>query len=154
MSHGVTVVVLLLHGVSAMLLIGAVTHQTLAVWAPPAHGASPGWWTFLRAVHADRYATAVVVLFVITMALGAFDYVPFRIGAREHYLDTDVRWATGLFEIKEHTAALALALLPAYRAAWRDPAAAAARRGITTLLALGAWWNFVVGHVVNNVRGL
>ena len=154
MSHVATVVVLVLHGVSAMLLIGAVTHQALAVWAPPAHGAAPGWWTFLRAVHPDRYATAVIALFVLTMGLGTLDYVPFRIGAREQFLDAQVRWATGLFEIKEHAAGLVLALLPAYRAVWRDPEAGAGRRGITTMLALAAWWNFVVGHVVNNVRGL
>jgi len=153
MSHVATVVVLVLHGVSAMLLIGAVTHQALAVWAP-VHGVHEGWWSALRGVHAQRYATAVVVLFLATMALGTIDYVPFRIGAREQYLDVHVHWATGLFEIKEHTAALVLALLPAYWAVWRNVEAVRGRRSITTLLAFGAWWNFVVGHIVNNVRGL
>ena len=146
-----TIVLLVLHGLSATLLLGAVTHQAIAVWWPSRREAS--WWRSLRAVHAERYVAAVVVLFATTFALGALLYPPFRLVARAQSLDVHAPWATGLFEVKEHAAALGLALLPAYARAWRDPSLGA-RRASTTLLLLATWWNFVVGHVVNNARGL
>ena len=144
---------LLLHELSAMLLLGAVTHQALAVWLP-ARAQQPGWWQALRAVHPERYVLAVIVSFCLTALLGAINYVPFSVFARAQYLDAHVPWATGLFEVKEHAAAIGLAVLPAYWAVWREPTETAARRALTTLLATVAWWNFLVGHVVNNIRGL
>ena len=153
MTHIVSVVILLVHGLSAMLLLGAITHQALALWAP-AEGQQAAWWHSLRAVHPERYVRAVVLLFCLTVLLGAIDYVPFRVIVRAEYLDARVPWATGLFEVKEHAAAIGLALLPAYWAVWREPAETSARRAFTTFLAAGTWWNFLVGHVVNNVRGL
>jgi hypothetical protein len=108
----------------------------------------------LRAVHPPRYTEAVVALFLFTFGLGAILYVPFRSIVRAQYLDAHRPWATGLFEIKEHAAAIALALLPAYWALWREGSDVTSRRAVTTILAVLAWWNFVVGHVVNDVRGL
>lgn len=149
----VNVAFLLLHGLSAMLLLGAVTHQTLALWLPM-RGQRPGWWQALRAVHPERYVRSVVVLFCLTVLLGAINYIPFRVFARTQYLDAYVPWATGLFEVKEHAAAIGLAVLPAYWAVWREPTGTSARRAFTTFLAAVAWWNFLVGHIVNNIRGL
>ena len=147
------VLLLLLHGLSAMLLLGAVTHQAVAVWLP-ASGPQSGWWHALRAVHPERYARAVVVLFAATALLGAINYIPFRLVARAQYLDAQVPWATGLFEVKEHATAIGLALLPGYWAVWREPKETAARRALTTLLTAVAWWSLLVGHIVNNLRGL
>lgn len=148
-----TVFILLLHSLSALLLLGALSHQTFALWWPPRAGRE-GWWESLRAVHARRYVGAVILLFLTTSLLGALDYAPFRVGVRAAFLDQHEPWATGLFEIKEHATAIALALLPAYWALWREADPAGARRAITTLLTLIGWWNFFVGHIVNNVRGL
>lgn len=149
-----TIFLLVLHGISAMLLIGAVTHQALALWWTPRNRAA-GWWHALRAVHPERYSSAVMALFVFTFALGAIVYPAFRVGVRAAFLDKQAAWGTGLFEIKEHAAAIGLALLPSYWVAWHDPAASpGARRTFTTMLACLAWWNFVIGHVVNNARGL
>jgi len=149
----VNVVLLLLHGLSGMLLLGAITHQAVAVWwpGPPAESA---WWRSLRAVHARRYVVAVIVLFALTAGLGALIYVPFRTRVRFEFLDAHAPWATGLFEIKEHGGAIGLALLPAYWAVWRDPGERAGRRSITSLLLLVSWWNYLAGQVVNNLRGL
>jgi len=147
------VLLLLVHGLSAVLLLGAITHQALAVWWPGPRG-SAAWWRSLRAVHPERYARAVVVLFVSTTVLGASLYPPFRILVRAAYLDAHAPWATWLFEMKEHGAAVGLAVLPSYWVAWRDPGAPTSQRSFTTFLTVIAWWNFVVGHVVNNVRGL
>jgi len=153
MNPVVTVLLLILHGLSAVLLLGAVTHQALALWWP-AHEQGAAWWHSLRAVHPERYVRAVVVLFGFTVLLGTIDYTPFRLFARQEYLDAHVPWATGLFELKEHAAAIGLALLPAYWAVWHEPNEAGARRALTTFLAAVTWWNFLVGHVVNNMRGL
>lgn len=148
-----SVLFLILHGLSAMLLLGALTHQALALWWP-ASGQQAAWWHSLRAVHPERYVRAIVFLYCFTVLLGAIDYLPFRLFARAQYLDVHVPWATGLFEVKEHAAAIGLALLPAYWAVWRQPAETAARRAFTTFLTGVVWWNFLVGHIVNNVRGL
>lgn len=147
------VLVLVLHGVSAMLLLGAITHQALALWWPQHRGGS-GWWHSLRTVHPERYVPAVLVLFCITAAFGAIGYMPFRAIARVQYLDLHAPWATGLFQLKEHASAIGLALLPAYWAAWRESEDRGARRAFTTFLTIVTWWNFIVGHIVNNVRGL
>jgi hypothetical protein len=147
------VALLVLHGIGALLLIGALTHQALAVWWP-SERRGPGWWDSLRTVHPERYVTAVVVLFVFTLLVGAVCYAPFVAIARARYLDTQAPWAVGLFQVKEHAVALGLALLPAYAAAWRHGGSAGERRALTTLLTLFAWWSFIVGHVTNNARGL
>ena len=66
----------------------------------------------------------------------------------------------GVFEIKEHLIAIGLGLLPAYWQVWRQPNDAqgaqtvSARRALTWLLAVFVWWGFIVGHVLNNIRGL
>ena len=153
LSPFVNVLLLLLHGLSAMFLLGAVTHQALALWLPSGRQ-QPGWWQALRAVHPERYVRAVVFLFILTVLLGAIIYLRFRVYVRAEYLDAQMPWATGLFEVKEHAAAIGLAVLPAYWVVWREPVAAAPRRAFTTLLTAAAWWNFLVGHIVNNVRGL
>ena len=67
-----------------------------------------------------------------------------------------MRAANGVFEIKEHLAAIGLGLLPAYWVFWRRPLTAdgmVARRYLTCILAFVVWWNFLVGHVLNNIRG-
>ena len=148
-----TLLLLLVHAVASALLWGALTHQAGALtW--PARGGRDGWWTTVRSGRAERYVLAVVVLFCTTLLLGAFLYPPFRVDVRAAYLDTQVPWGTGLFELKEHAAAMGLALLPLYWAAWRDPEGVGVRRATTLALALIVWFNFLVGHVVNNLRGL
>ena len=62
----------------------------------------------------------------------------------------------GAFELKEHFAAVGLAILPAYWHYWRAAAAgehARTRAILTLLLAFIVWWNFLVGHILNNIRG-
>jgi|SRR5215470_9819218 len=147
------VLLLLVHGLSAVLLLGALTHQAIALWWPAPRG-SAAFARALRAVHPERYAKAVVVLFVITAFLGGCLYPPFRVLVRAHYLDAHAPWATWLFEMKEHAAAVGLAVLPSYWIAWRGPGPPASQRSLTTFLTVIAWWNFVVGHLVNNARGL
>jgi hypothetical protein len=151
------VVLLLLHGLLAVALLGAITHQALSV-LPLA--ATNGRRTFIdrfRGVNARAYATPIVVLFVVTAIGGALLYPQYRIDVRPALEDMQNAAANGVFEIKEHLIAIGLGLLPAYWQVWRQPIgaeAASARRGLTWLLAFFVWWGFIVGHVLNNIRGL
>ena len=50
-----------------------------------------------------------------------------------------------------------LGLLPLYAYTWRPEVAETHRRdriALTMILVVIVWWNFLVGHVVNNIRGL
>jgi len=61
-----------------------------------------------------------------------------------------------LFDLKEHFAAIGLALLPAYWVCWRRPHAdelAQTRTALTSILAFIVWWSFLTGHVANNIMG-
>jgi hypothetical protein len=66
--------------------------------------------------------------------------------------------AEGAFEVKEHLATIALALLPLYFVLWRgqvvERAHAVARGAVTAMIALAAWSSFFIGHILNNIRGL
>ena len=152
------VALLIVHGLLAVALLGAVTHQALSVvtLAP----ATNGRWTFIdrvRGVDGAAYALPIVVLFALTAIGGALLYPQYRIDVRPALEDTQNVAANGVFEIKEHLVAIGLGLLPAYWLFWRrmhGPDTAAARRYLTWLLAFFVWWSFIVGHVLNNIRGL
>jgi hypothetical protein len=146
---------LIVHGLVAVALLGAVTHQALATWLPAR--ARPGSFAGrIRAVPAAPFAGAVAVLYGVSAALGAIVYLPFRVDIRP-VLESANEWGTlGIFDIKEHFVAIGLALLPAYWVCWRQPAArdlVRTRAVLTLILAFIAWFSFLVGHVVNNTRG-
>ena len=153
------VVLLTLHGLLAVALLGAITHQALAVLST-APAAANGRWNFFdrfRGVDATAYATPIMVLFAITTLGGALLYPQYRIDVRPALEDMQNSPANGVFEIKEHLAAIGLGLLPVYWQFWRKPQgpeAVSARRYLTWLLAFFVWWNFIVGHVLNNIRGM
>ena len=152
------VVLLILHALLAVALLGAITHQALSVFAVAP--AANGRWNFFdrfRGVDATAYATPIVVLFAVTAIGGALLYPQYRIDVRPALEDTQNVAANGVFEIKEHLVAIGLGLLPAYWLFWRKrngPETAAPRRYLTWLLAFFVWWSFIVGHVLNNIRGM
>ncbi len=97
------------------------------------------------------------MLFAVTAIGGALLYPQYRIDVRPALEDTQNVAANGVFEIKEHLVAIGLGLLPVYWLFWRKrngPETAAPRRYLTWLLAFFVWWSFIVGHVLNNIRGL
>jgi hypothetical protein len=144
------------HGLLAFLLLGAVTHQVVSVLVPARAGAT-NFVARFRAVGSANYANAIIALYLVTAALGAFIYTNYRITARLT-LEQGHFWKSfGAFEIKEHLIAIGLALLPAYWYFWRQPLNDAdwlTRRLLTTLLAFIVWWAFLAGHIANNIRGL
>jgi hypothetical protein len=144
---------LILHGLVAVALLGAITHQALAVWLPARTPAASFSGRF-RAVAGGGYVDAVIVLYIVSFVLGAGIYPEYRVSIRAVIEQMEAWSENGAFELKEHFAAVGLAMLPAYRYFWRQPATAGRTRdGITALLAFIVWWNFLVGHIVNNVRG-
>ena len=146
--------ILIVHGLLAVALLGAITHQALAVTRAAARrGTVMGRF---RAVEPQGYSNLVVILFAATTVLGAILYPEYRLIVRPVLEAGNLRAANGIFEVKEQLAALGLLLLPAYWAAWRDPLRpeyAAARCGMTCFLAFVVWWNFLTGHVLNNIHG-
>jgi hypothetical protein len=144
------------HGLLAFLLLGAITHQVVSVWAPVRAGAA-NFVARFRAVGSAHYANAIIVLYLVTAALGAYIYTNYRITARLT-LEQGHFWKSfGAFEIKEHLIAIGLATLPAYWYFWRQPlddGDAWTRKSLTALLAFIVWWAFLAGHIANNIRGL
>jgi hypothetical protein len=146
---------LIIHGLMAVALLGALTHQAISVWWPAAKrtGSFVG---SVRAVSSTSYTNAIIVLFLITASLGAVIYPAYRLGIRVVLQDYHLLVPEGAFELKEHVVTIGLGLLPAYWYFWRQPLApdnARARAALTTLLAMIVWWSFLVGHVLNNIRG-
>ena len=144
------------HGLLAFLLLGAVTHQVVSALVPARAGATHFVSRF-RAVGSANYANAIIVLYLVTAALGSFIYTNYLISARLT-LEQGHYWKSfGAFEIKEHLIAIGLAALPAYWYFWRQPldeTDALTRKLLTVLIAFIVWWAFLAGHIANNIRGL
>ena len=146
---------LILHGLCSVALLGAITHQALAVWWPARKPA--GFVARFRGVPGAGYTNAVIVLFLVTFLLGAIVYPPYRLVVRT-YLENARLWsANGSFELKEQFVAIGLGMLPFYWLVWKQPldeAAHGARRATAAILCFIVWFSFLVGHVLNNIRGL
>ena len=145
---------LILHGILAVFLVGAVTHQALGV-AWPAKKRSTGFVSSLRGVNGMTYTNVIIILFVATFLLGCFIYPIYRINVRTILQEYRFFKPEGMFEMKEHLLALSLALLPVYWLLWRRASDAnrLARAVLTGLLAISVWWGFLTGHIINNIRG-
>jgi len=151
-----TTFLFVLHGLCAIALLGAVTHQAASVWWP-VRRPNAAFITRFRAVKAANYANAIIVLFILTFALGAVVYPVYRIGARVFMENLRMGAAVGSFEMKEHLATFGLMLLPAYWYFWRvplEPRHETTRNVITLLIALFVWSSFLIGYVLNNIRGV
>ena len=151
------VILLIVHGLLAVVLLGAITHQALSVARRGSAGPARSFVGKFGRVNAAAYARPVVVLFVVTSIGGGLLYPQYRLDVRPALEDLSFRAANGIFEIKEHLVAVGLGILPAYWLHWRAPlevAHEATRRYITWILAFLVWWSFLVGHLLNNIKGL
>ena len=144
---------LILHGICALLLIGAVSHQALGVFWPR----RPGQTDFVanaRGIRPQIYVMPIIILFVVTFVLGATIYPVYRVYVRPPLEDLRVLYGIGLFEIKENFAAIVLASLPAYWYFWkRTSDYPTTRAALTAIVAITVWYNFIAGHILNNLRG-
>jgi len=150
----VATVLVIIHGLVAVALLGAITHQTLSTWASAR--ARPGsFFGRFRTVPSGAFTNAIIVLYLVTATLGAVVYLYFRVDIRPT-LEQAGRWQVlGFFDLKEHFIAIGLALLPAYWVCWHERADthARTRAAVTLVLAAIVWWSFLIGHITNNIRG-
>ena len=150
-----TTAILIVHGLVAVALLGAITHQSLATCAPSNAKPSSFFGRF-RAVPAERFANAIIVLYLTSALLGAVVYLYFKMDIQPD-LERDRHWhAMGFLDLKEDFVAVGLGVLPAYWVCWRGPADSQhkhIRTILTILLAFIVWWSFLVGHVLNDIRG-
>ena len=149
-------VLLIVHGLLAVALLGALTHQSFSVFRSPS-GGKKGFVERFRGVNGPTFVYAVVLIFLVTSLGGGLLYPQYRIDVRTTLEDLQLRAANGVFEIKEHLVAVGLGLLPAYAYYWRlplNPGTVVARKAVTWMLAGIVWWSYLVGHVLNNIKGL
>jgi hypothetical protein len=146
---------LIIHGLFAVALLGSMTHQTAAALWPAT--AKSSFISSFRGVAGARYTVANIVLYLVTGLLGAVIYTVYRVAVRP-YLESAQLWEiNGSFELKEQFTSIGLGMLPFYWMVWRTPLdakLASARAAVTAILCFIVWYSFLVGHVLNNVRGL
>ena len=146
---------ILLHGLLAVVLLGGITHQAVAV-AWPSRSKS-GIANSYRATNSSVYTNANIVLYLATAILGGIIYPVYRVGVRTFLENARLMAATGSFELKEQFVTIGLGMLPLYWLLWNRPPAGrgnAARMAVTLILCAIVWYGFLVGHILNNIRGL
>jgi hypothetical protein len=107
-------------------------------------------------VNRATFTAVVAGLYVAGVVLGAIIYPKYRLDVRVPFEDLGLAWAVGLFEVKEHFAGIGLALLPLYVWLWRPERLQSHRIdriAVTAILGLIVWNDFLVGHMLNNIRG-
>ena len=146
---------LIMHGLLAVALLGAITHQAAAVLWPATSKSS--FISSFRGVAGARYTLANIILYVATGVLGGVVYASYRLAVRPYLESAQLLAINGTFEVKEQFVAIGLGMLPLYWLVWRTPLdqkLAPARAAVTTILCFIVWYSFLAGHVLNNVRGL
>jgi hypothetical protein len=156
MGYNTILTLLIIHGISAFLLLGATTHQVISVWIPNrVHVDS--FFDRTRAVSGRAYSVAIIVLFITTFVLGMVVYPDFKLTANNVLVSQKWEKASQSFEFKEHVLAIGLGLLPAYWHYWKPPLARdndLIRAMLATSIAVITWVGFIVGHILNNIAGL
>ncbi|HEV8022471.1 MAG TPA: hypothetical protein VGP41_14445 [Candidatus Lustribacter sp.] len=157
-------VVVIVHLLLAITLLGALTHQTLSLLWPfrsvvSAGGGSPAPPSIgqaYRGVRVTLYTNAIIVLYVLTAFVGALMYGPYRLSILPFFYGHGLKLFGGIFELKEHFVVIGLALLPVYWMLWKKVPLneqVSWRAAVTTILAAFVWYSFLVGHVLNNLKG-
>ena len=149
------IALVIIHGLLAVALLGALTHQAVSVlWRPP----SRRWFVERFAtVVSPVYVSAIATLFVITFLFGAYIYSSYRVDVRPVFESLGWYKAIGSFELKEHFLSLGLALLPTYWFLWKQVPLSqkvVLRQVATVIVAVVVWYGFIVGHILNDLRGL
>ena len=149
-------ILFIVHALLAVALLGALTHQAVAVLGPVRSGSAPGFVTRFRSVSARSYAGVVCVLWVLAFIFGGVIYTKYRIYVRIPIEQQGLFKTLGAFELKEHLVTIGLGLLPIYWYLWKNARNAgfdSSRKWLTVVLAAICWYGFLTGHVLNNVRG-
>jgi hypothetical protein len=159
-GDGMPTFLLIVHGLLAVVLLGGITHQAMSAAWPSRN--KTGIFRSFRAVSGAVYTNANIVLYVATAILGGTIYPVYRVSVRTYLESARLYPAVGSFEIKEQFISIGLGMLPLYWVLWRGPmepaaigaGAKTARIAVTLMLCFIVWYAFLVGHVLNNIRGL
>ena len=147
---------LLVHLLFAVALLGALTHQAMAV-ALPVRRAAGGIVTRYRAVPAPPAMPRRCACCGCSRSSWARTSTPSIASSCEFRSSSPATTRPqGFFDFKEHVATLGLVLLPGYWYLWKNaqkPEYDTARKMVTLVLAVMCWFLFIVGHVLNNTRG-
>ena len=149
-------VLLILHGLAAVILIGAISHQMIGSWKTKS-APSNTFFQNLVNTRGATYTNAVVILYVLTSIGGGIIYPTYVMDVKGSLTDAQMLSAIGAFELKEHYAIIGLAMLPTYWYLWKKvpPAEHRITRALnTTVICAMVWTSFLVGHVLNNIKGL
>lgn len=100
-------ILLIAHLFATFVLVGSMTHNLLIVF------------NYLRGKFSRQklewlYVKVSLWAYIVVYVIGALIYPAFRVYIRGSYFDPQIPWATGLFEVKEHWAAVGLALFFVY----------------------------------------
>ena len=147
---------LILHGLVGVALLGAITHQTASLFRKSA-SRSGSFLDHYTGVRQRTFTIAVLWLYPVGVLLGAVIYPAYRLNVRIPFEEMSLGWAVGMFELKEHFAGIGLGMLPIYAHTWRregEESHRGDRIALTMVLTIIVWWDFIVGHVLNNIRGL
>jgi hypothetical protein len=148
-------VLLILHGLVGVALLGAVTHQLASI----IRGRSASSSSFVghySNVNQRVFPRAIVAFYVTNVILGSIMYPRYRLDVRIPFQEMGLGWAIGIFELKEHFVGIGVSLLPLYLWLWKPSLEDSHRSGriaISAIIGFIVWWGFLVGHVLNNVRG-
>ena len=150
-------ILLLIHGLISVALLGALTHQAMAVLMPVKKiRVDDSFVTHFRAVTAQKYTKAICYLWISSFIFGAWIYAQYRIYVRIPIEQLELYKTLGVFEMKEHLVVFGLGMLPIYSYVWKHMKNVdydLARKCTTLFLTGVCWYAFLIGHIVNNVRG-
>jgi hypothetical protein len=150
-------ILLIFHGLVSVALLGALSHQSMAIMRPT-HSTpkEQNFFESFRSVQASKYAKSICIFWVISFILGGWIYAEYRINVRIPIEQQELYKTLGAFEFKEHLVVLGLAMLPIYLFSWsrhQNLLYASLRKYTTLFLTVVCWYAFLIGHIVNNVRG-
>lgn len=150
---GLRRVLLVLHAGGSIVLIGAATHHALQM----RHYLRG---RFGREKLEQTYAKVVSVAYVVTFILGALLYPSFRVHVRGYYLDRYAPSFSGLFDVKETYASLALVVAIALGALACTMRPSESRVLVPAYAAMSfivcavVWFNVIAGLLVVSAHGV
>ena len=144
---------LICHGLVSVALLGAITHQAMSV-ARRRPVAQSGFIDKFSGVPGASYTNAIIILYVVVCIGGALIYPPYRL---------DVRPRSKISICGRRMAFLRLRNISRQWRARRPPIGCCASpclrvaispEHLTLIMAFLVWWNFLVGHGANNIKGI
>ena len=148
-------ILLIVHGLLSVALLGALTHQACSLFSKNKNQ-TQNLLNRFGSVNSAVYTSSICLLWVLSFLFGGWIYSKYRIAIRIP-MEQQGMWLTqGVFELKEHLVTIGYFLLPGYYALWKINTSQnfqTAKKFLTLTLAFICWYSFLVGHIVNNVRG-